>query len=190
MTLTSDLYFKSLPKEERYLITELIFGNNNKSRWDTPWMKGEKSYKQILDYLSENMDYSPEELEEILIDDINQTSLNPIIWDFATKMSKRYKTAIATINTDVFSKYVIPTLNLKTTFHKVVNSSDYGITNKTELCRLVVQKQDEPLELKNCLLIDDSKKNIDNFILSGGNGYQYKTDEEFGSWLKNQTILE
>ncbi len=190
MTLTPDLYFKSLPEEERSLITELIFGINNKSRWDTPWMKGKISYKQILEYLSENMDYSTDQLEKILIEDINQTTLNPIIWDFANKISKKYRTAIATINTDVFSKYVIPALDLQTTFHQVVNSSDYGVTNKTELCRLVVQKLDEPLEFENCLLIDDSKKNIDNFILSGGNGYHYKTDKEFGYWLKKQTILE
>ena len=188
MTLTSDLFFQSLPEEERELVTDLIFKGGSREIWDKPWMKGEISYKEVINHLSQNMRYTAEQLESILINDIKKMRLNPVVWDFACKVKSI--TAIATINTDIFTKYVIPELNLNRHFGLIVNSSDFGISDKMKLCDLILEHYEIPQKYNRCLLIDDSKSNIDRFIQLGGHGYLYKDDNEFGKWLENQSIVD
>lgn len=148
------------------------------------------TYDDITDYLSEHLPYSPQQLQTLLIEDIKKMRFHSIIWNFAMKGRPEYVTAIATINNDVFSEFVVPEFNLNSHFDIIINSSDYGITDKVELCHLVMEHCKIPNQYENCLLIDDSTRNVRNFIQHGGYGHIYHNDKDFGLWLKNQTVLQ
>lgn len=191
-TLCSDLYFSSFSLEEQQLVSKLLFSEDKKREWANPWMIGKKDVNDILKYLALNMRYGSEQLKEILISDLKKMKMNKDLWEFAIdiKNTKGLISGILSVNTDIFNKYVIDLLELDNNFDFIINSYDYGLTNKVKLLKDYISNKDLDLNIKECLLIDDSYENIKNFIENGGVGYHYTDDNKFNDWLKNQDVVE
>ncbi|MDC7219793.1 MAG: hypothetical protein PQJ59_07625 [Spirochaetales bacterium] len=184
-TLTDALYFDQFDLVTRDTISKLIFRPPYHLDWDKKWMVGKIRIDDVLEHLSENLGISLFSLEESLYRGLKNTKWNQSIWDFSQSIRGKTKTAIATINTDVFSDFLVPHFALDQKFDVIINSHETGLENKSELCFMVLEELKMNLEDNRVLLIDDKAKNIDEFRDAGGEGYLYKSDEEFKEWIKS-----
>jgi len=178
-TLSSEPYFARLGPEFCSVVTEAIFTGENKIKWATPWTSGTLSSQDICEYLSDLTGITHEKILRALREGCSNLKLNPAIWQFAqSQKHEGRKTALATINMDVFTEVVVPCHGFDKVFDVVVSSSDYGLNTKIELCEIVFSKLDG-YTYENSLLIDDSPKSVEPFRCRGGLAYQYTTDEAF-----------
>jgi FMN phosphatase YigB (HAD superfamily) len=188
-TLTDDLLFSSFDDQYKEPIQDLIFRPPNKQVWEVEWMRGIKKTKDIVAYLSIELEISSEKVNEVLLDGLEKMTWNTGIWMFAQQVRAHCKTAIATINCDLFTDYVVPMQKLNEKFDVIINSSEEGILDKERLCSIAHQRIIPDAPLEKILLIDDSKDNIHAFQDMGGQGYLYTTDQEFERWRSQSPWL-
>lgn len=187
-TLTDTVYFDQLSASTRNFISDLIFRPPNNELWDKKWMSGEINYTDVLRHLSSETAIPYEDLEESLFASLANICWNQPIWDFSQAIRKTTKTAIATINTDLFSKVIVPKYNLSEKFDAIVNSYELKNHNKTDICIAAADRLGLNLQEDQILLIDDIKKNIDEIVDAGGEGYQYQSAELFEKWLDESSL--
>ena len=183
-TLTNSVYFDTFDPETRNLISDLIFRPPNNVRWEKAWMAGRLHYEDVIDHLSEHTDLSHAELDGGLREGLGQIRWNRSVWEFSQSVRKVTKTAIATINSDVFSRFIMPLYDLSRKFDVVKNSYELRRDDKTALCRAAAGELGLSLGTHRILLIDDKPRNIDDFAAAGGEGVLYQTDALFEEWLK------
>lgn len=174
-TLTDSVYFDQFDRETRELISDLIFRPPNNKLWDTKWMTGELAYSDILKYLASETSIPYDKLEESLFSSLENIQWNQTIWDFSQSVREKTRTAIATINTDLFRDFVVPQYRLDQKFDIITNSYDLKSNNKTELCIAAASELGLNIRQHRILLIDDKKKNVDEFISAGGEGFHYQS---------------
>ena len=178
-TLCSDHY----GSEYVDAIGEFVFGKDCKE-WSQPWMEGRKTSRDIARYLSSKLLVSPEIILNDLTRSCSNLKFNPSVWDFALKQRKAgRKTAIVTINADIFSNVVVPAHNLENIFDVIVNSADHGEPRKEVLWQMALDKLDGEYSFGDCLLIDDKANLVQRFRELGGRSYQYTDDDAFAGWL-------
>lgn len=183
-TLTDSVYFDRFDQITRNKISDLIFRPPNNEKWDKRWMTGSLSYRDVLKHLSENISIPYNKLEEALLSGIGKICWNQSIWDFSQTVRGVTKTAIATINTDIFTEFIVPHYTLTQKFDLILNSYEQKHNSKTDLCLTATAAFGLNLQENKVLLIDDKIKNIDEFVSVGGEGYHYQTEEMFQDWLK------
>jgi FMN phosphatase YigB (HAD superfamily) len=187
-TLCSVPYFAPLGQEFCEVVTEAIFSGENKARWATPWTSGILSSEDICIYLSGLTGITPKRIFTALEEGCSNLNLNPAIWQFAQSQRKQGRqTVLATINMDIFTSIVVPTHKFDKVFDVVVNSADYGVDTKIELCEIAFSHLN-CCSFENTLLIDDSSKSIESYKARGGMAYQYTTDEAFVEFTQNPTL--
>lgn len=183
-TLTDTVYFDHFDPETRNLISDLVFRPPNNKLWDKRWMSGALGYTEVLRHLSEKMVIPYKKLEEELFMSLKNIHWNQPIWEFSQSVRKTTKTAIATINTDLFNEFVVPHYDLSRKFDAILNSYEEGHDNKTEMCKAIAGKFGLNLRDNRILLIDDKKKNIDDFVSAGGEGFRYESAEMFAEFME------
>lgn len=94
------------------------------------------------------------------------------------KSLKQKKTAIVTINSDIFTDVIVEAYSLNKYFPVIVNSCHYKTLDKTFICKLALEKLGN-VRIDRALLIDDSKKNCEEFIQAGGNSYLFTDENQF-----------
>ena len=92
-------------------------------------------------------------------------------------------TVLVTGNIDLFTEIVVPDLELRRMFDVIVNSADYREGRKEILWQIAFDLLDAAVTYDQCLLIEDSPKNVELFRRLGGRAYQYRDDDAFAVWL-------
>ncbi len=181
LTLCSELFFKGLG-ESALARTERLLWEQNHILSDQ-WMAGEVKATQIADFLSVPLGISASEIEHRLRRGCREFALNGAVWSFAraaADVGKRM--ALVTINADVFTEEVVPSLGLDGVFETIINSADCGEVDKLKLWPMAFDKLGGGINFTNSFLIEDGQHPA-KFISAGGKAYQYTDDATFAGWL-------
>ena len=182
-TLSSQPYFRELGLEFLQVVDTKIWGDGAAS-WCDPWVRGELKSEDIAGYLAGLTGITPARILDALDAGCANLQLHPAIWRFArAQRIQGRKTALVTLNMDVFSRVIVPSLGFSQVFDAVINSSDYRIGDKVQLWELAFAQLDG-CTFANSLLIDDKLKYIERFQARGGMAYQFTTDAAFAEWEK------
>lgn len=189
-TLSSGRYFAPLGQHALDAISELVFGNNS-IHWADPWMKGELTSDDIASYLAQKLGKPKERIVSALHEGCSTMELNPAVQYFAAQQrAGTRKTALVTMNMDVFSDIVVPAHRLDCLFDLVLNTADYRTLDKSILWRKALSEFGPEYSFATSVLIDDSPRMISHFRSLGGQAFQYEGDESFQMWLADTGFQE
>jgi beta-phosphoglucomutase-like phosphatase (HAD superfamily) len=178
-TLCSQKYFHPLGGEAEEAIDRIIFGENSEN-WAHPWMEGKITSREIIQHLACHLSVGEQELRNALESGCRNLTWNPAVWRFVCSQKDAGRpVALVTLNMDVFTDIVVPHYRLDETFDVIVNSADEGTLDKLRLWRDAIDRLGGGLELSDCLLIDDSVRNLTRFRQAGGLAILYLDDEHF-----------
>jgi len=185
LTLCSEFFFRPLGESVLSQIQLLLWGKDQ-SLLDQ-WMTGHVSAPQIALYLSQHLDISAKEIEAGLREGCRGFVLNEAIWAFAQAVRKAGKRiALVTVNMDVFSEEVVPSLRLDQVFEVIVNSADEGEMDKSRLWPVAFEALGGGISYPGSFLIEDGTHSPAKFTAAGGKAYQYTDDASFTAWLSTR----
>jgi FMN phosphatase YigB (HAD superfamily) len=97
---------------------------------------------------------------------------------WAAARARSLPQAIVTVNSDVFSRFVVPNYALDSAFDAIVTSWEEGTMDKARLCEIALERLGgaDPSE---ALLIDNIEANVDAWRALGGQAYLFTGDNEF-----------
>ncbi|MBU1049223.1 hypothetical protein KKG90_04280 [Candidatus Bipolaricaulota bacterium] len=182
-TLAPGRYFEPLGQPSLDAVGELVFGDNS-VQWADPWMRGELASEDIVSYLSDHLPEARDVIQSALQRGCLDMSLNPAVYEFALQQRiAGRKTALVTMNMDVFSDIVVPAHGLGDLFDLVLNTADYRTLDKSTLWCKALDEFGSEYSFAKSLLVDDSPEMIALFRSLGGQAVQYVSDEAFQAWL-------
>jgi FMN phosphatase YigB (HAD superfamily) len=181
-TLCSEHYFAPLGPAFLAVVQEAIFRGEGNARWCEPWIRGEVTSADIAVHLAGLTGLAAGAILAGLEEGCASLPLDPAVWACAQAQRGRgRRTALVTLNMDVFTRVVVPAHGFDRVFDVVVNSADHGVDDKLALCELALGRI-EGGDFAGSLLIDDSETNVEAFRARGGLAYQYTCDEDFAVW--------
>ncbi len=182
-TLSSAFYFRTLGEEALQTVSNVLF-NNPDSGISSAWMTGEISSHDVAEFLSPYLSLPASYILDALRDGCANLRFNDAVLQFAIAQRRLgRKTALVTVNSDVFTDVVVPTHDLNSVFDAIVNSSDHGTMDKTQLWPIAFQRLGPGYGYHNSLLIEDNERMVGSFRSLGGAAHQYQNDESFLAWL-------
>ncbi|MDP6455453.1 MAG: hypothetical protein QF898_19400 [SAR202 cluster bacterium] len=188
-TLCSDYYFRELGTRYEKRITELVFSRD--SEIGRQWMGGLVSSEDVAEYLSNHLDISANDIHSALTRGCTQMSFNKAVWDFArSQRADGRKTALVTVNADIFRDVIVPSHGLDREFDTIVSSSDFGVKlpSKQTLWDTAFEALGAEFGYANSLLIEDTRREVELFRNLGGAAHQYRNDSEFNDWLDSSGL--
>lgn len=188
-TLCNNPYFGQLGRDFLHVVDTQIFGDCS-PQWADPWLQGELTTDDIVKHLSSLTGTSSTEIMAGLELGCSRIRPFPAIWQFAqSQQAVGRKTALVTLNFDIFSRVIVPAVGFDKVFDIIVNSCDYRTDDKVHMWEIAFSQLDG-CSFSNSLLIDDKQKYTDLFRAHGGMAYQYISDEEFSVWLNQEEVLK
>ena len=182
-TLASGRYFEPLGQHALDVISDLVFDRDS-TQWADPWMKGVLASEDIAAYLAHHLTEPKDRILSALHQGCASMVLHPAVHDFAVKQrSSMRKTALVTLNMDVFTDIVVPAHRLDCLFDLVLNSADFRTLDKSVLWRKAFDEFGAQHSFATSLLIDNCPRMISLFRSLGGQAFQYEGDESFQIWL-------
>ncbi len=183
-TLCSDLYFNVSPPgcpEWQALFRKHIFSYHLLL---DQWMRGDLATTDIARKMAEHVHLDLPMIIRFMEQGCENLRLNQAVLNYALaqKVEGR-KTALVTLNMDIFDRIVAPVHHLDRVFDVIINSANYHELRKDYLWQLAFQRLGSGIRYGNSLLIDDSATNVSRFQKLGGMGYQYSDDASFVRWL-------
>lgn len=186
-TLCSDPYFRELGADFLQVVNTQIFGESS-PEWADRWLRGELAAEDIVARLSSLTGRSTAEIMAGLRLGCSRIRPFPAIWQFAqTQHGFGRKTALVTLNYDIFSRVIVPAVGFDRVFDVIVNSSDYRTDDKVAMWEIAFRRLDD-CAFENSLLFDDKLKHVERFRARGGQAYQFTGDAQFADWLANQEV--
>ncbi|MFN2133294.1 MAG: hypothetical protein ACK2VD_22400 [Anaerolineae bacterium] len=186
MTLSSALYFRQAPPgcpQWAEVMEKAIF----ESEWSDRWMAGEVSAHETATYLAQWLTLSPAGIEAHMRAGCQGLALNQGVVAFVRKQrALGRKTALVTANIDLFTEVIVPDQGLAALFDVIVNSYEYGTTDKAQLWPAAFQQLGSDYGYSTSFLLEDSVQNVAQFITLGGQAHCYVGDDELGAWLATE----
>lgn len=183
-TLSSDLYFQTQPEfcpNWRELFQKYVFSDKQRL---TDWCTGKISTSDIASIMQKHIKIPIDTIIAEMYNGCKNISFNQAVWQFTeSQRNIGRKTALVTINMDIFTNIIVPFYGLDRIFDVIINSADYSTDNKLELWQVAYKLFDSNISYNNSLLIDDSDKWVTEFRNCGGEAYRYKNDNEFNQWI-------
>jgi hypothetical protein len=178
-TLSSEHYFNvKHPGIPNWfdIIQEVIFSHEEFVKL---WMTGKRKLIDVAEMLCCVTHVDTEEILECLKDGCKKLKENAADINFA-KTLKIHSVPIALVtgNFDVFTEIIAPFHGYDKLFNIIINTADYGETDKLKLWPIAFGKFNTEIDYKNSLLIEDTVKEIDNFKRMGGHAIQYMSDDQ------------
>ena len=190
MTLSSDLYFKVAPEgcpQWQEIVEKLLFEEEEIDLW----MEGQMSWREFAALVVEKTGLDEEIVEDHLKKGLRGLSLNEEVANLArVQRENGNATVLVTGNIDLFTEIVVPDLELRRMFDVIVNSADYREGRKEILWPIAFDLLDTAVTYDQCLLIEDSPKNVELFRRLGGRAYQYSDAAAFAVWLADAGLHE
>ncbi|MBN2581989.1 MAG: hypothetical protein JXL80_02900 [Planctomycetes bacterium] len=185
LTLCSELFFTALGESAMAGVQQFLFGHDQALA--DRWMLGEATASQVAQYLSERIGLAASEIEAGLRQGCREFVLNEAVWGFARSAHAAGKrTALVTVNADVFSEEIAPSHGLDRVFDIIVNSADHGTTDKRRLWPVAFEALGDAIGYAGSFLIEDGEQSPSQFIEAGGKAYQYRDDAAFTAWIRER----
>lgn len=192
-TVSSAYYFNvkhANIEEWSEIIQSEIFKNDE---FVSLWIRGKRSLRDVARILQNKSKVNECEILACLKDGCKQLRENTAVVSFArTLKNHSIPIALVTGNFDVFNEIVVPYHGYDSLFDCIINTADYGETDKLKLWPIAFKKLGSAIDYGNSLLIEDSIKEISNFREMGGTAIQYTDDKQLIKELMklNFTITE
>jgi FMN phosphatase YigB (HAD superfamily) len=178
-TLSSEYYFNvkhhGIPNWFD-IIQEVIFSNEEFVKL---WITGKRKLIDVAEMLHCVTHIDTGDILECLKDGCKKLKENAAVINFAKKLKLHsIPIALVTGNFDVFTEIVAPFHGYDKLFDSIINTADYGETDKLKLWPIAFGKLNMEIDYKNTLLIEDTIKEIGNFKRMGGHAIQYTSDNQ------------
>jgi FMN phosphatase YigB (HAD superfamily) len=179
-TISSEYYFNvphpRIP-EWNELIQRHVFSEEDFVR---AWMKGLVGIPDIVAVLHDKTGEDPRSIRDHLRCGCRRLKENQAVIEFVRKLKQaEIPIALVTVNFDIFNEVIVPEHGYDALFDTIVNSCDYGETDKLKLWPIAFQELGRGLGYRNTLLIEDGKKEPDLFRDAGGQAIEYTGDAAF-----------
>lgn len=181
-TLCHDKFWRSLDLNINKKIQEYLFGPDN--RIVNRWMKGGCTSEDINLMLSKELDVNYEILWSAFVRDCETMLIEPGVIEKIYKLRQQYKTILITDNMDCLDRFTVPALGLDKYFDQIVNSY-YEKTSKNDDNGKLFKKVSEnnSIEIKNSILLDNSKGTCEIFSKLGGISFFVTKEKPLVYWL-------
>jgi hypothetical protein len=94
----------------------------------------------------------------------------------------------ATVNPDVFTRWVVPAHRLDELFDVIVTSWQEHTLSKVDLAHAGLAHLSAPIVLAETLLIDNRSENVEEYRASGGHAYQFISEAHFTEDLRRGAL--
>lgn len=142
------------------------------------WDLGALTSAHVFEALAARTGMSREAVQAHALECCRQIQFHPLAWRYARE---RHRTqAIVTVNPDLFVDYVVPLHDLDTVFDEIIVSASEQRIDKVGLCEAALARLGFAGERSEVLLIDNKLDNVKAWQVSGGAGYWYCGDDNFG----------
>ena len=112
--------------------------------------------------------------------------LNPAVVELVqSQRAAGRRTALVTVNIDLFSEVVVPDEHFDEMFDVIVNSAHYGTLDKRNLWPLAFDALGPGHWYETAWAIDDNRRNVEAFRELGGHAYHYTGDNALRQWLRD-----
>jgi hypothetical protein len=184
--LSSGYYFNVSPpgvSDWTDLVQRVIFRKDDITQ---PWMRGEIGLADVAAVLADETGIEPLEILGYLRQGCTNLGFNEAVYRFARWVqTSPLKSALVTVNMDVFSDIIVPSHGLDRLFDVIVNSADVGTCDKSILWPMAFHTLGDGIAYHHALLIEDGEANPAKFQEHGRVAYQYRGDPAFHDWLCN-----
>jgi FMN phosphatase YigB (HAD superfamily) len=148
------------------------------------WLIGEVSTSAVAGAIANNTVLSAQQVEAHMRSCVHGLPVNATVKAFVS--AQRHagkKTAMVTVNSDLFSQEVVPDQHLNEYFDLILSSSDQHTTNKELLWDSVFDRLGTSFSYTTSLLIDDEQRWVERFCARGGAAALYTSEDAFAAWV-------
>lgn len=143
-------------------------------------MKGEISLHDIARIIQEETGEKHASILAHLRAGCRNVKENQAVVDFAEQLKTNHiPLGLVTANFDVFNEVIVPEHGYGELFDVIVNSCDYGEMDKRMLWPIAFRRLGKRIGYANSLLIEDGKKEPQQFRDAGGYTIEYSDDVTF-----------
>ena len=183
-TISSEHYF-NVPHPQipdwNALIQKHVFGDKD---FALDWMTGRAGLDDIAAILHGLTGENCESIGRYLRQGCTSLKENMAGIEFAKDLKRSdVPIALVTANFDVFSDVVVPEHGYDDLFPVIINSSDHGEIDKRKLWPIAFKRLGQGISYRDCLLIEDSDKELDFFKAGGGQAIKYTSEVAFASQI-------
>jgi FMN phosphatase YigB (HAD superfamily) len=141
---------------------------------DIRWNVGEATSEDLAAEFAADLGCAPEALVAHMEQRCHDVRFFEGAW--AAAHAHTLPQAIVTVNSDVFSRFVVPKYALDSVFDAIVTSWEEHTMEKAQLCEIALERLGghDPAE---ALLIDNIEANVEAWRARGGQAYLFTTDE-------------
>ena len=141
------------------------------------WCLGEIDTLQFAEELAGRMNRSVDSIVEHMTKRCG--SIQFFEKTYAFFKERHLPQAIVTVNPDLFSNVIVPICGFEEDCDVIVTSWEEGTEDKRILNKLAIERLALGCDNAAALLIDNKKKNVDDWKSEGGAGYWFKGDQAF-----------
>lgn len=166
-TICHDLYWRSLPDNQREKIQKFLFGDDTTMVQD--WMIGKYTAEEVNQIVANHLGVSFDYLWNIFVSDCETMAVSMQTLEKLNALRDKYTVILITGNMDSFDRFTLPKLGLEKYFDHISNSYFEGkqkTTNNGELFMEYAKKYEA--NIKSCIVLDNSLKVCDVFKNLGG----------------------
>ena len=157
--------------------------------WETAWMSvmneladrwnvGDVSFKEVSAALAGGTAMSVDEVEAHARTCCDELTVHRNAWELARQ--RRWPQALVTVNPDLFAELIVPGYSLSETFDEIVMSFAEKTDDKVALCDIALDRLGYDGARHRALLIDNRRDLVEAWRDSGGAGYWFQSDDQFG----------
>jgi FMN phosphatase YigB (HAD superfamily) len=143
---------------------------------DTRWNVGEATSEDLASEFAADLGCAP----DALVAHMEQRCADVRFFESAWGAAQAHvlPQAIVTVNSDVFSRFVVPNYALDSVFDVIVASWEARTMDKARLCEIALERLggQDPAE---ALLIDNIEEHVEAWRARGGQAYLFTGDEAF-----------
>ena len=143
---------------------------------DTSWNIGETTTEELTAAFAAELGCTPELLMAHTKQRCGALQFFEHAW--AAARAHTLPQAIVTVNSDGFSRFVVPKYNLESVFDVIVTSWEEHTIDKAQLCEIALARLGGN-SYAEALLIDNIEANVDAWRALGGQACLFESDEQF-----------
>lgn len=185
-TICFDRFWQHIPERDFQIIQKFLFQENRDKVKE--WMHGKMSAEEICTFVDGSHNIEVDLLQE-LERGCREMHINPKILDYIQALRPTYHLVLMTSNADTFTRWTVPSLELKKYFDQIINSADtneYKTDNQGAPYKREIDRHGSRVE--ECINLDDSTDAIQVFRDLGGVAYQVSKEKPVEAILEG--ILE
>lgn len=132
----------------------------------------------VFQALASRTGMTVEEVEAHTRECCRQIGFHPSTWRYARE--RRRPQALVTVNPDPFRGLHRPSARLHGSFDVIVVPATENCSDKAELCELALDRLGFVGDRSEALLIDNRAELVSAWKATGGTGYWFRGDDDFG----------